>query len=230
MKAKKKVAMVLSVLALTVLTACDKDEEENNHSSISSTSDNDEISVSESNEESAVASSESDDDSFFDLYGIKLLIPSEYQSENIYSKRVWSGLSNGKQTYLDIDFLLDYGTVASSDSYNLDDTPEIMWEYILEVVDGFYPAGESKSTYSVDSEEKRTMIGYDVIRRTGTIHAEKYGETHELKYAAYYGLFDLQNGAYQKIPTVWIAFSETEGTSDLEDVVDTAFDNAKLSN
>lgn len=169
-----------------------------------------------------------DTDKFFDLRGIQMKIPTGFEEANVFSKSVWNNES--KTIYYDIDYLPDYGSVASSDSYNLDDTPEIMWEYILEVVDGFYPAGESKSTYSVDSEEKRTMIGYDVIRRTGTIHAEKYGETHELKYAAYYGLFDLQNGAYQKIPTVWIAFSETEGTSDLEDVVDTAFDNAKLSN
>ena len=216
MKAKKIVAMVLSVLALTVLTACDKDEEENNHSSISSTSDNDEISVSESNEESAVASSESDDDSFFDLYGIKLLIPSEYQSENIYSKRVWSGLSNGKQTYLDIDFLLDYGTVASIDSYTLDDTPDIMWEYILDVIDKYYPVTKSKSTDTVSTEESRNMLGYGVIRRTGVIHTDTYGETHDLNYAAYYGLFDLQNGDYKKVPTVWIAFSETEDVSALE--------------
>ena len=229
MKVKKITAMVLSVLALTVLTACDKNEGENNHSGINSTFNNDETSVPESDEESKVASGESDDDLSFDLYGIKLPIPSEYRSENIYSKRVWSGLSNGKQTYLDIDFLLDYDAVASTDSYTLDDTPDIMWEYILDVIDNYYPVTKSKSKDTVSAEESRNMLGYDVIRRTGVIHTDTYGETHDLNYAAYYGLFDLQDGDYKKVPTVWIAFSETEDISVLEEVVDTAFDNARLS-
>ena len=168
----------------------------------------------------------------FDMRGIQMAIPSYLEEANVFSKSVWKGeTSNGNMIYYDIDYLPDYGSVASIDSYSLNDTPDIMWTYILDVVDEYYPAGV-KSTISIDSETNKNMLGYDVIRRTGKIHTEKYGESHELSYAAYYGLFDLQNGAYKKIPTVWIAFSESSDSqtqTDLENIVDLAFNNAKFN-
>ena len=92
----------------------------------------------------------SDNGEYFDLYGIDIAVPLSFKSERIYSKRVWSGKkSTNDMIYYDIDFLLDYGSVASIDSYSLSDTPDIMWEYIREVIDNYYPAGV-KSTISID--------------------------------------------------------------------------------
>lgn len=224
----KKCKLLFILTTSCFLYSCGNNtpQESNSHSSDNSFVISDE-SVASQKTDLELASDEKSE-VLFDMRGISMQIPNNFEEANVFSKRVWN--NPDCTIYYDIDYVPDYSSVASEESYNLEDTPDIMWEYVLEVVDKFFQAGPSKSSYSVDKEERRSMVGYDVIRRTGTIHAEKYGDTHELNYAAYYGLFDLQNGDYKKVPTVWIAFSELEDTSTLEEVVDLAFDNAKISN
>lgn len=223
------VLIVLTMLStLFTLTGCGNDSKNEANSSINTSENHNTINNTSNTKNEATTNNESE---YFNLYGIDIAVPKSFKSENIYSKRVWSGKkSTDNMIYYDIDFLLDYGSVASQDDYSINDTPDIMWEYIRNVIDKYYPAGV-KSTITVDSEAKKTMLGFDVIRRTGVIHTDKYGETHELNYAAYYGLLDLQNGTYKKIPTVWIAFSESNDSQtklDLQNIVDSAYNNAKF--
>ena len=224
------VLIVLTMLStLFTLKGCGNDSKNEANSSINTSENHNTINNTSNTKNEATTNNESE---YFNLYGIDIAVPKSFKSENIYSKRVWSGKkSTDNMIYYDIDFLLDYGSVASIDSYSLENTPDIMCTYILDVIDEYYPVTKSKSTNTVNTEEIRNMLGYDVIRRTGVIHTDTYGETHELNYAAYYGLLDLQNGTYKKIPTVWIAFSESNDSQtklDLQNIVDSAYNNAKF--
>lgn len=118
------------------------------------------------------------------------------------------------------------------ETYTVDNAPDITWEFILEDMRAVnFPAGAVKSVCLADADEKRQMLGNDVIRRTGTMNLENMGETMEIAYAVYYMVTDMQNGDYKQVPVVWIAFSEDisdETRKYLEEVVDYTYENSEI--
>lgn len=231
----KKKAFFAALAALVLVTGCgdqkttsDSTSNSVEHSSQETIENNDNFSHDE--EDSDVNLNDDVlEDTTFDWYGIGMNVPADFEDANVYSHYVWKGKNASENiVYYELDQIPDYPYIATGE-YFLADTPDIMREYFLEIVDEFFPAGTVDSTISVDSEEQTMFLDFEAIRRTGTIHAEKYGESAELYYAAYYSIIDFPKGNYKKIPAMWVAFSESmdEVTrQDIEDIVDTAAEKA----
>ncbi len=163
----------------------------------------------------------------------KIHLPGDFEKMHEAYRTIYKNeTDSGAVVYYSRIYIPDYSSLFPEESYSLDDVPEITWEYILEDMRAIkLPAGEPKSECLVDKDEKKQMLGVEVIRRTGTLKIENLGESKNLSYAAYYMLTDLQNGDYKSVPIVWIAFSED--TSDetrkyLEEVVDYSYEHSEI--
>lgn len=163
----------------------------------------------------------------------RIHLPGEFEKMHEAYRTIYkSQTASGKEVYYSLINIPDYSIVYPDESYTVDNAPDITWEFILEDMRAIkFPAGAVKSVCTTDTDEKRQMLGNDVIRRTGTMNLENIGETMEISYAAYYMVTDMQNGDYKQVPVVWIAFSED--TSDetkkyLEEVVDYTYENSEI--
>lgn len=162
----------------------------------------------------------------YNLFGISVNIPEGLEFTNIdYKYCIWEGnISTDDTIYFATDqFCSYYAFYDSYDSDSFKDAPDIMNSFFVDIIDNFYPAGTANTTISVDSEKEVEMLGYNFIRRTGTVHAEKLDESTELSYAAYYGIIDLPEGDFTNTPVIWVAFSKCDDDKtklDLENIVD----------
>ena len=163
----------------------------------------------------------------------KIHLPGDFEKMHEAYRTIYKNeTDSGAVVYYSRIYIPDYSSLFPEESYSLDDVPEITGEYILEDMRAIkLPAGAPKSECLVDKDEKKQMLGVEVIRRTGTLKIENLGESKNLSYAAYYMLTDLQNGDYKNVPIVWIAFSED--TSDetrkyLEEVVDYSCEHSEI--
>lgn len=189
---------------------------------------------SESSEDAAASDTDTADDLYvsIDAYrfhfqtGFEVLPMAAYKL--IYQKT----LDSGVKVYYDLNASLDYAKVHPDEPFTVNDVPDILFDNILKDIDvANLPAGEANSTYTVDTEETKEMLGTDVLRRTGTLKLSKFGEEKEVVYAACYICPPVKNGDIPQAPISWMAFSED--TSDetkayLEEVVDYTCEKSEI--
>ncbi len=251
MKRKSALGIALAVMLTLMLGGCGSGKEtlpgDSNTEGVSSANvtSSEDTGVDSSNEvyeeqttqeddsEDTTAEDKAAEDIISSIKEYNIHIPNAFSYINKGNRRLFQTETySGSTVYYSLINIPDYAHVHADENYTLDDVPEITWDNILEDMRALnLPAGASKSKCVVDTDEKRQMLGNDVIRRTGTLQLVKSGKTMEIAYAAYYMVTDMQNGDYKQVPVVWIAFSED--TSDetkkyLEEVVDYTYENSEI--
>ena len=244
---KKTTVLAFCMAMTTLLSACGSGSDSQTAESSSDSSSSAAVTeAAELNTEDSAAETEatsvadessesaSSEDLISQIKEYNIHIPAVFSYINKGSRRLFqTETDSGSTVYYSLINILDYAHVHADETYTLDDAPEITWDNILEDLRALdLPAGASKSECVVDTDEKRQMLGNDVIRRTGTLKLVKSGNTMDLAYAAYYMVADMQNGDYKQVPVVWIAFSED--TSDetkafLEEAVDLTFEKSEIA-
>lgn len=188
---------------------------------------------------SSTESVEQDNSGVSDYYNwdyLNFYLPAWLKYEDVYGYNVYSGTLNTEDKifyhfassgYYD-DTREDY-----IEGYNYLNAPDIIGYSLDKVVYEFYPYFKDKYSVSVEKEETVECNGYNFLKRSGIIHAEKYadtGEVADLNYIAYYGCMNMKMFDDRSVPMMWAAFSEVTDEKtlvDMELLVDTAAKDAE---
>lgn len=197
------------------------------------------VSLSESEQTISSTSDEANDtdsdSEYWNWRGINVYLPSSFTGERqVFAKDIFSGkMSTDDTIYY---YLQDTGSVSeeyNAGNYTLEDVPEYYSNAVYQIVYEFFRSYESDYTVTVDTEKKVDVLGTTFLRRTGTIHTEyRNDETHDLYYAAYYGVVDTPGMFTEDCPVVWLTFAECtdeKTKADVELVVDTIAETATFN-
>ena len=185
---KKTSIFAVCMTLMTMLSACGSgntaETETGNSSSDSAavteaTEQKEESGAAETEAAEESSESESTEDIVSSIKDYKMHIPSVFQFANKAHKRIWRYKTDSDKTvFYSLICVPDYANAHPDETYTVDDAPEMLFDDILEDMRALtLPAGEVGSVCNVDTDEKKTMLGNDVIRRTGSMSIEKYGET-----------------------------------------------------
>lgn len=206
--------VILGALCLSVVFAFMGCKEDSNASSkASSLSEAESVISSDSGKEDTKSKAEESNaesvssDSFVDVGGTSLYVPDGFEEELAYGYYIWSKTYGDDTVYFAFYNNEWYNLDTDTDSYDLDDVPEIQSDSIPDYVYEVIPHLESKFKMSVDSNEKIEVNGLPILNHKGIMHTEDAEpSTRDLKYTAYYTLYD--NDYYTKIPTFILLFSD----------------------
>lgn len=168
------------------------------------------------NSDTVSESSETEDntdvseDDFVDVGGTDLYIPSGFEEELAYGYYIYSKEFGNDTIYFNFFNHAWYSRYddVDIDSYALEDVPDIVDFRFRDALDEVMDHYKETFKKTIDTNTTETINGLPFLIQGGSIHIEfrEPEDTHDLKYVAYYTLYD--NKYYEKVPTSIILFSD----------------------
>ncbi len=234
----KKVIAIITLAAVLGCTGCEgsKEETETKVENTTTSSAASETVTEAAEETTEAAEDETEeavspaDDSWYEYHDLKFYWPNDYESRN-------ENFDGTKHSHYDSDDDIIYtwsprysyatGGLCEDPNYTAKDVPEIIKRNIGKIINQDFEFSNVSSEFAPETEEEKDVLGFEFIKQVGVIHAEE----EDLRYAAYFGVIDLDDGDGVRTPIVWIAYSKADDDAtkaELERLVDTAAETAIL--